>query len=415
MPSYRKKPLAQFEHGTRIYAPSSGEARFRIIATDGSGERIASKCRTEEQARAKAREFEQSLSQATPIHNRRSDGPRTIEQLAMSYTADHLAHLSLRYQEKHEYLLRRWILPKIGSRVVTAWTSADSAAVIANARRAGVSDATVQDIGGAMRALVTHARRLRWLTAQNEDPLWMVHYAKKATVQGSPAVYVARSTLPTDEQCRLLFDALEDLGHQRWAVAMKLKHRSGLRWGELTALQASDIEFSPARVVHVRRAVEQGVRGAANLKTPKNGKTRTTIFPNSLVGELHEVVDQALGTAGPGSLLFPAARGGIMRRTSFQTIWARAADEAGWPMTAPLRRSAGYGEKNKGWRWTGAARWSPHDLRHVAACWMLFDVGLDPAIVADKLGHADPAFTIKRYIGVRGDADETATRLTEQW
>ena len=46
---------------------------------------------------------------------------------------------------------------------------------------------------------------------------------------------------------------------------------------------------------------------------------------------------------------------------------------------------------------------------------MLFDVGLDPAIVADKLGHADPAFTIKRYIGIRGDANTTATRLTEGW
>ena len=43
----------------------------------------------------------------------------------------------------------------------------------------------------------------------------------------------------------------------------------------------------------------------------------------------------------------------------------------------------------QGWRWTGAAKWSPHDLRHVAACWMLFDLGLDPAVVADKLGRID--------------------------
>jgi hypothetical protein len=37
---------------------------------------------------------------------------------------------------------------------------------------------------------------------------------------------------------------------------MRLTHRAGLRWGELVALQAQDIEFEPARVVHVRRAVE---------------------------------------------------------------------------------------------------------------------------------------------------------------
>ena len=80
-----------------------------------------------------------------------------------------------------------------------------------------------------------------------------------------------------------------------------------------------------------------------------------------------------------------------------------------------LQRTGGSRETNKGWRWTGAAKWSPHDLRHVAACWMLFDLGLDPAVVADKLGHADPTFTIKRYIGVRGDPDTAAIAVTDGW
>jgi hypothetical protein len=38
-----------------------------------------------------------------------------------------------------------------------------------------------------------------------------------------------------------------------------------------------------------------------------------------------------------------------------------------------------------------------------------------PAVVADKLGHADPNFTIKRYIGVRGDPDTAAMALTDGW
>jgi hypothetical protein len=36
---------------------------------------------------------------------------------------------------------------------------------------------------------------------------------------------------------------------------------------------------------------------------------------------------------------------------------------------------------------------------------MLFDLVLDPAVVADKLGHADTTFTIRRYIGIRGNPD----------
>jgi integrase len=245
--------------------------------------------------------------------------------------------------------------------------------------------------------------------------MWMVRYAKTATIQGAASVYVPRSALPTDEQCTALFDALEALGHRRWAIAMRLCQRAGLRWGELVALQAQDIEFEPARIVHVRQAVEQPTRGPARFKAPKNGKVRTSIFPKSLTNHLGEIVDETATREGPEGLLFPSASGQIMRRSNFQPIWIRAADGAGWPMTAPLRRTGGYRETNKGWRWTGAAKWSPHDLRHVAACWMLFALGLDPAVVADKLGHADPNFTIKRYIGVRGDPDTAAMTVTDGW
>lgn len=242
----------------------------------------------------------------------------------------------------------------------------------------------------------------------------MVRYAKTAAVQGNTALYVPRSSLPTEDDCAALFAALEALGHPQWATAMRLAHRSGVRWGELIALQAGDIDFE-MRVVHVRRAVEQASSGPPTLKLPKNNRTRTTIFPKSLTAELHQLVETTIAERGIDGLLFPARSGELIRRTSFQTIWVRAADAAGWPMTAPLRRSAGYGEKNKGWRWTGAAKWTPHDLRHAAACWMLFDLKLDPAVVADKLGHADPNFTIKRYIGVRGDADAAALAATEAW
>ena len=417
MPSrYRKKPLAQLEHGTRIYSPSAGEPRHRVVSTDPtSGGRVFAKCPTEEAARQKAREFEHLVAQGAPIPLPGEEGPRTVERLAASYVGEHLAGLSLRYREKHEYLLRRWILPRIGKRTVSAWTPSDSSAVILAVRKAGVSDALVQDVGSAMRALVTHGRRLRWLTAQSQDPMWMVRYAKTAAVQGAPSIYVPRASLPIDEQCDALFDAMEAQGHRRWATAMRLTHRSGLRWGELIALQAGDIAFEPVRVVHVRRAVEQGASGPPSLKPPKNGKVRTTIFPKSLVDELRALVEEVTWSTGDGGLLFASASGRIIRRSNFQQIWIRAADLAGWPMTTPLQRSAGYGERNNGWRWTGAAKWSPHDLRHVAACWMLFDLGLDPAVVADKFGHADPAFTMKRYIGIRGDADAAAMTVTDQW
>jgi hypothetical protein len=46
---------------------------------------------------------------------------------------------------------------------------------------------------------------------------------------------------------------------------------------------------------------------------------------------------------------------------------------------------------------------------------MLFDLGLEPPVVAEFLGHADPYFTVRRYVGVRGDAEQTANLATEAW
>ena len=61
------------------------------------------------------------------------------------------------------------------------------------------------------------------------------------------------------------------------------------------------------------------------------------------------------------------------------------------------------------------ANWRPHDLRHVAACRMLFDVGIDAAMVSRMLGHANPAFTLSRYVGVRAGAAAATNALTEAW
>lgn len=414
--SRSNKPIARFEHGTRVYAPTPSHPRYRVVGQDPlTGRRFFHRLPSEDRARDKAREVEQLIASSVEVKRARDEAPRTVRNLAKLYVSDFLAGKSTRYQEKQESILRLRVLPAIGDRLVKDWSSAESERVLTTARTDGLSDAYVQDIGAAMRGLVTYARRLRWLTAQSDDPMWLVSYSKKASVQGEHVVFIPRATLPTDEQCAELFAAMEELGYRRWATAMRLKHRSGLRWGELIVLRPIDIEFEPARVVHVRRAVEQPSKGKPSIKQPKNNRTRTSIFPKSLIDPLAELVDEVTAKAGPTGLLFPSKSGRIMRRTTFQQIWVHAADEAGWPMTAARKRSAGYGEKNKGWRWTGAAKWTPHDLRHVAACWMLFDLGLDPAVVAEFLGHADPSFTVRRYVGVRGDAHQTATAATDAW
>lgn len=416
MPAKYRRPLVQFEHGTRIYSPSAGESRYRIVAADPStGRRFSTKAADEASARERAREIEERISRSTPVHDISDERTRTVQALADRYKADHLEALSLRYRERQHYLLGAWILPRLGHLLLTSWTPAESEAVLAAVRSDGKSPSLIQDVGATMRGLVSHARRLRWFGPHSDDPMWMVSYSKRGTVQGTSVRYVPRLALPTDEQCAALFEAMAGLEEPTWSLAMRLKHRSGLRWGELTALRAEDISFDP-RTVRVNRAVEQGSRGGPTLKDTKNHMERTSIFPRSLEADLKVHVDAIAADHGAGGLLFPGKRGGLMRRSTFQQVWVRAADAAGWPMRTPLKRTGGYGaKKNRGWRWSGSAKWSPHDLRHVAACWMLFDLHLDPAVVAEKLGHADPAFTMSVYVAPRGDADRAAMDLTDGW
>ncbi len=134
------------------------------------------------------------------------------------------------------------------------------------------------------------------------------------------------------------------------------------------------------------------------MKTTKNKQKRSSLFPASLRNDLAEHVERVRQECGDQALLFPRPDGEPAERRQFLRLWTRAARDAAWPMRSPT-----------------VANWHPHDLRHVAACWMLFDVGIDAATVSLMLGHANPAFTLSRYVGVRVGAAAMTNALTERW
>ncbi|MDP9069701.1 MAG: hypothetical protein M3N68_00140 [Actinomycetota bacterium] len=56
------------------------------------------------------------------------------------------------------------------------------------------------------------------------------------------------------------------------------------------------------------------------MKAPKNGKTRTTIFPKSLADELGDLVEETIERNGAEGLLFLSSSGQIVSRSNFQPI-----------------------------------------------------------------------------------------------
>ncbi|MGW1087742.1 tyrosine-type recombinase/integrase [Streptomyces sp. NPDC002596] len=114
----------------------------------------------------------------------------------------------------------------------------------------------------------------------------------------------------------------------RFRVFILLAAFTGLRFGELAALQRRDVDLE-RHTVSVRRALAETRTDGSLIKAPKSAAgVRTVSFPASLGAELITHLDQHAEPSRTG-LVFTGARGGQLRRNNFRRIWLRAVEEAG--------------------------------------------------------------------------------------
>jgi hypothetical protein len=81
--AYRKKPLAIFENGTRIYSPSPGESRYRVVAQHVDGGRAFAKFDDEASARRHARRVDEELVRRGQLVT--ATTPTTVGELTRRY------------------------------------------------------------------------------------------------------------------------------------------------------------------------------------------------------------------------------------------------------------------------------------------------------------------------------------------
>ncbi|WP_309226694.1 tyrosine-type recombinase/integrase [Streptomyces lunaelactis] len=103
---------------------------------------------------------------------------------------------------------------------------------------------------------------------------------------------------------------------------------TGLRFGELGALQRGDVDLE-RRTVSIRRALAETRTDGLLIKAPKSAAgVRTVAFPASLTAELAVHLELHAESSRTG-LVFTGARGGQLRRNNFRRIWLRAVEKAG--------------------------------------------------------------------------------------
>lgn len=146
---------------------------------------------------------------------------------------------------------------------------------------------------------------------------------------------------------------------------------TGLRLGEITALQVRDVDLD-AHTLTVARAWKHA-EGAAvrELGPPKTSRSRRTI---ALPPEAVAVLRDAIAGKAPEAFVFTNTAGQPWHRSRFhEGVWQ------------PAIRAANLGKRPR-----------VHDMRHTCASWML-RAGIPLPVVQRHLGHESITTTVDRY------------------
>lgn len=214
-------------------------------------------------------------------------------------------------RERHEVVLRLHILPALGRLTVDQVTTQRVRHWRAGLLEAGVGEPTVVRAYQVLRAIM-HTAVDDELVQRNPCRI------KGAGITKSPE----RPVLTVEE----VFRVSEVIG-SRYKALVLLAGFSGLRFGELAALQRSDLDLERHRV-QVRRAQVE-TRAGLLVKAPKSAAgVRAVVFPSSIVPVLDEHLAR-FSEPGRSGLVFVGPRGGALRRSNFRDTWTAAVAKAG--------------------------------------------------------------------------------------
>jgi integrase len=192
--------------------------------------------------------------------------------------------------------------------------------------------------------------------------------------------------------------------NERYRPGLDLGAGCGLRQGEVFGLSPDDVDESEG-VVQVLRQIKI-VNSRMVFGPPKHGKSRTVPLPGAVAGAIRAHLDAypplevTLPWQHPGGepttvplLLWTRERGPLHRHSFNHHVWKPALRAAG--VSAP-GRAEGF-----------------HALRHFYASTLLDD-GVSIRALADYLGHADPAFTLRVYTHLMPSSHERAREAIDK-
>ncbi|MBK6857828.1 MAG: site-specific integrase [Microthrixaceae bacterium] len=301
--------------------------------------------------------------------------PMLFDELLDRWLEVKRASVAPRTIESYEWVARKYLRPRLGSRKLASLRTMDIDAVYAELGASGLSARTVRICHTVVHQALDQARR--WgLVAHN------------AAVEATPPRHVRREVIPpTLEQVLLLLDAAydedPDFGAYLW-----VKSATGCRRGEVCALRWSDVDLDRPELF-VRRAITQvgRVLHEGDTKTHQSRRVALDEVTVSLLRQhrLHQR-ERALALGTPladDALLFATPEGRPWRPDVCTNRFGR------------LRATLGLDSVQL------------HDLRHFVAS-VLIDGGIPISTVSTRIGHGQMSTTLNLYTHAIPATDQEA-------
>jgi integrase len=281
-------------------------------------------------------------------------------------------------RERYGVLLKKQIAPHIGSLALQRLGTVEVQAWHSRLRAAGLSPRTVKHAHALLRKAlgdaVRHGQMMRNVCA---------HDAQRA-----PKVPKKKPRILLKDE---IADVVEKLRSTEIFPQAMVALFCGLRAGEVLALQWSAVDLD-GKCLQVKESVEEVAGQPLTIKRPKTeGSERKVTMPEIVVDALRDHRRQqleqrlALGFGRPASdaLLFPGQDGGPSRRTGLSIRWRKTVKALGLPSLVF------------------------HELRHTHAS-QLIAAKVDIVTISKRLGHADPAITLRVYSHMFEETDAAA-------
>lgn len=285
----------------------------------------------------------------------------------------------------HLARMETWLTPIVGALPMVETLTNDHVRLLVNYReRAGAAPKTIRNYHGLLFSVMEYAieRRLR-----ESNPCRGTRLPEPADIDDDDQM-----TFLTEAEYRLVHGCF---GDDTVAADMaEVAVGTGLRFGEITALQKRDllIDANGGVRISVRRAWKNNGRGEYALAEhgprylgkPKSKKSRRRVSTAPVVGA---ILLRNAEVKAETDFIFTSATGGPIEEHFTDRRWAKA---------VALAQAKGL---------TKTPRF--HDLRHTNAAWLI-SANVPLPVIQRRLGHDSITTTVHIYGGLLDQAQEAA-------